>query len=63
MYPKIEIFDETLAHFGGCDGSFLTILGVKKVFWAFSKLFWSCLGSICELFSVRQGPILVVILF
>ena len=35
-----EIFCQKFAHFGGFDGSFLTILVVKKfVFWAFSKLF------------------------
>ena len=30
MTPKIEIFDEKLAHFGSFEGSFLTILGGQK---------------------------------
>ena len=47
MTPKIEIFGQNWAHFGGFEGSFLTILGVKKVvFLTFSKLFWSCLRTV-----------------
>ena len=45
MTPKIEILGQKFAHFGRFEGSFLTILGVKKVdFWTFSKLFWTCLA-------------------
>ena len=45
MTPKIEIFDQKYAHFGSVEGSFLTILGVKKVIlWTFSKLFGIYLG-------------------
>ena len=59
MTPKIEIFDQKYAHFGSVEGSFLTILGVKKVIlWTFSKLFWSCLGSVRALFSTLKGPLL-----
>ena len=47
MTPKIEILGQKFAHFGRFEGSFLTILGVKKVdFSTFSKLFWTCLGSV-----------------
>ena len=36
MTSKIEILCQNFAHFGGIEGSFLTILGVKKVvFWTF----------------------------
>ena len=59
MTPKIEIFGQNWAHFGGFEGSFLTILGVKKVvFWTFSKLFWSYLGSVWALFSALKGLLL-----
>ena len=52
MTPKIEIFGQKYAHFGGFEGSFWTILRVKKVvFLKFSKLFWSCLESVQALFS------------
>ena len=61
MTPKIEIFGPKIAHFGRFDGSFLTILGVKKVdFWTFSKLFWTCLGSVWALFSASKGLLLGV---
>ena len=61
MIQKIEIFDEKLAYFGSFEGSFLTILGVEKViFWTFSKLFWSCLGSVRALFSTLKCPLLGV---
>ena len=51
MTLKTEILGQNFAHFGRFEGSFLTILGVKKVdFWTFSKLFWSCLGSVWALF-------------
>ena len=59
MTPKIEILDQKFAHFGRFGGSFLTILGVEKVvFWTFSKLFWSCLGSVRALFSALTGLLL-----
>ena len=59
MTPKIEIFGQKFAYFGRSEGSFLTILGVKKVvFWTFSKLFRSCLGKFKALFSVLKGPLL-----
>ena len=59
MTPKIKIFGQNLAHFGGFEGSFLTFLGVKKVvFWNFSKLFWSCLGSVWALFLTLKGLLL-----
>ena len=61
MTSKIEIFDQKFAHFGGFEGSFLTILEVEKViFSTFSKLFWSCLGSVRALFSTLKGPLLGV---
>ena len=61
MTPKIEIFDEKMAHFGGFEGSFLTILWVKKVvFWTFSKMFWSCLECVWALFLTLKGPLLGV---
>ena len=47
MTPGIEIFGQKYAHFGCFEGSFLTILGVKKVvFLIFKKFFGSCLGSV-----------------
>ena len=61
MTPKFEILGQTFAHFNGFEGSFLTILGVKKVvFWTFSKIFWSCLRSVRALFSTLKGLLLVV---
>ena len=61
MTQKIEIFDQNFAHFGGFEGLFLAIFGVEKVvFWTFSKLFWSCLGSVWALFSTLKGPLLGV---
>ena len=61
MTPNIEIFGQNFAHFGSFEGSFLTILGVEKVvFSTFSKLFWSCLGSVWALFSTLKGPLLGV---
>ena len=54
MDPKIDTFCQI-------DISDLAILGVKKVdFWTFSKLFWSCLGSVRALFSTLEGPLLGV---
>ena len=54
MTSKIEIFGENFAHFGRFEGSFLTILGVKKVdFSTFSKLFWTFLGSAWALLKSR----------
>ena len=59
MTLKTEIFGQNFAHFGRFEGSFLTILGVKKVdFWTFSKLFWTCLGSVWALFLYLKGPLL-----
>ena len=47
MTSKIKNFGQKFAHFGRSEGSFLAILGVQKVvFWTFSKLFGSCLGSV-----------------
>ena len=47
MTPKIEIFGQHFAHFSGFEGSFLTILGAKKVvFWPFSKLFRNFLSIV-----------------
>ena len=61
MTPIIEIFGQNFAHFDRFEGSFLTILGLEKViFWTFSKLFWSCLGSVRALFSTLKGPLLGV---
>ena len=61
MILKIEILGQKFAHFGRFGGSFLTILGVKKVdFWTFSKLFWTCLGSVWALFSASKSLLLVV---
>ena len=59
MTPKIEIFGQNFAHFGRFEGSFLTILGVEKVvFWTFSKLFGSCLGSVWALFLDLKDKLL-----
>ena len=59
MTLKTEILGQNFAHFGRFEGSFLTILGVKKVdFWTFSKLFWTCLGSVWALFLYLNGPFL-----
>ena len=59
MTPKIKNFGQNFAHFGSFEGSFLTILGVENVvFWTFSKLFWSCLGSVRALFLTLKGPLL-----
>ena len=56
MTPEIEILGQNFAHFDRFEGSFLTILGVKKVvFWTFSKLFRSCLGSVWALFPALKG--------
>ena len=62
MTLKTEILGQNFAHFGRFEGSFLTILGVKKVdFWTFSKLFWSCLGSVWALFLVLKDALLRVL--
>ena len=56
MDPKIDTFDQV-------DMRVLAILGVKKVvFWTFSKLFWSCLGSVWALFLTLKDLLLVVFL-
>ena len=61
MTPEIEIFDPKFAHFGRFEGSFLAILGVKKVdFSTFSKLFWTCLGTVWALFFALKGLLLGV---
>ena len=54
MDPKVDTF-------GQVDIRDLAILGVEKVvFWTFSKLFWSCLGSVWALFLTLKGPLLGV---
>ena len=56
MTPIIEIFGQNFAHFGGFEGSFLTLFAVKKVvFRTFSKLFKSCIGSIWALVLALRG--------
>ena len=56
--PKM---DQKIDTFGQVDIRDLAILGVEKVvFWTFSKLFWSCLGSVWALFSTLKGPLLGV---
>ena len=58
MTPNIEIFGQKYAHFGGFEGSFLTILWVEKVvFWTFSKLFRMCLSLVFELKRSTFGSI------
>ena len=50
MDPKTDTFSQF-------DTRYLGILGVKKVeFSTFSKLFWTCLGSVWALFSVLKCP-------
>ena len=47
MTPEIEIWVGQFAHFGGFEGSFLPMFGVKKVgFFTFSELFRSGLKSV-----------------
>ena len=59
MTSKVKILGQNFAHFGRFAGSFLTILGAKKVdFWTFSKLFSGCLGSVWALFSYLKVPLL-----
>ena len=54
MDPKIDTF-------GQVDIRDLAILGVEKVvFWTFSKLFWSCSGSVWALFLTLEGLLLGV---
>ena len=49
--------DPKIGTFGQVDIRDLAILGVEKtVFWTFSKLFWSCLGSVQALFSTLKIP-------
>ena len=61
MTLKTEILGQNFAHFGRFEGSFLTILGVKKVdFATFSKLFWTCLGYVWALFLASKGLLLCV---
>ena len=63
MTLKTEILGPNFAHFGRFEGSFLTILGVKKVdFSTFSKLFWTCLGSVWALFLVLKCQVLYFLL-
>ena len=63
MTPIIEFFGKNFAHIDRFEGYFLTIFGVKKVvFWTFSKLFWSCSGSVWALFSALKGPLFGVFL-
>ena len=61
MTQIIKIFDQKFAHFDRFEGSFLAILGFKKVdFWTFSKLFWSCLRGAWALFFTLKGLLLGV---
>ena len=61
MTPKIEILGQKFAHFGRFEGSFLTILGVKKVdFSTIPKLFWTCLESVWVLFLALKDLLLGV---
>ena len=61
MTPEIEILGQNVAHFDRFVGSFLTIFRVKKVdFSTFSKLFWSCFGSVLALFLALKGLLLDV---
>ena len=61
MTPKIEIVDQKFAHFGRFQGSFSTILVVKKVvFSTFSKLFWNHLKSFKAFFLSIKGLFLIV---
>ena len=54
MDPKIDTFGEV-------DIRVWANLVVEKVvFWTFSKLFYSCLGSVWVLFSNLKGVLLVV---
>ena len=39
MTPKIKIIGQKFAHFGGFEGSFLTILGSKKSFSGHFRIF------------------------
>ena len=49
------------ATFGQVDTHVLAILGFNKVdFSTFSKLFWTCLGSVWALFSASKGLLLGV---
>ena len=57
----LELFKKSMGivtHSGGFEGSVLPILGVKKVVFWTSKLFWSCLGSVWALFSNLKGLLL-----
>ena len=48
MDPKIDTFGQVDIR--------VFILGIENiVFWTFSNLFWSCLGSVRELFSTLKG--------
>ena len=51
MTQKIEILDQNFAHFGGFEGLFLAIFGVKKViFWTFSMFFSNRLRIVKAIF-------------
>ena len=56
MTPKIEISNKKFADFGRFEGSFLTFLWLKKVaFSTFSKMFWTCLGSVWAFFLPQRA--------
>ena len=50
MSLKIEILCQNFAHFGRFEGSFLTILGVKKVDFAVLALFSASKGLLLGIF-------------
>ena len=61
MSTKINILCQNFSRFDRFDGAFLTIVGShENRFWAFSKLFWSCLGSVYTLFLDFKGLLLAV---
>ena len=64
MTLKTEILGQKFAHFGQFEGSFLAILGVKKVdFWTFSKLFWTITLDSLQLFDFAFVLLQVVGIF
>ena len=61
MTSKIEILGQNFAHFGLFEGVIIDHFGQKKVdFASFSKLFWTCLGSVWALFFASKGLLLGV---
>ena len=54
MTSKKEILVKKFAHFGRLEGViFDNFVGQKSRFLDFSKLVWSCLGSVWALFSPK----------